>query len=141
MRINSSLTSLRCMAAVCAVLLFVSVRAQLVTNDGVQYLQNMTKDMSGDFNDLSNTYFLADSLADFNTSTATGHVNWKRYRLSPRQAFNLNGYWPVRMQMLDFPETQYDNDPNLSIQLRFVSPRTVRVTMLTTPPDTAVPPT
>ena len=133
MRINSSLTSLRCMAAVCAVLLSVSVRAQLVTNDGVQYLQNMTKDMSGDFNDLSNTYFLADSLADFNTSTATGHVNWKRYRLSPRQAFNLNGYWPVRMQMLDFPETQYDNDPNLSIQLRFVSPRTVRVTMLTTP--------
>ena len=121
------------MAAVCAVLLSVSVRAQLVTNDGVQYLQNMTKDMSGDFNDLSNTYFLADSLADFNTSTATGHVNWKRYRLSPRQAFNLNGYWPVRMQMLDFPETQYDNDPNLSIQLRFVSPRTVRVTMLTTP--------
>ena len=121
------------MAAVCAVLLSVSVRAQLVTNDGVQYLQNMTKDMSGDFNDLSNTYFLADSLADFNTSTATGHVNWKRYRLSPRQAFNLNGYWPVRMQILDFPETQYDNDPNLSIQLRFVSPRTVRVTMLTTP--------
>ena len=133
MRINSSLTSLRCMAAVCAVLLSVSVRAQLVTNDGVQYLQNMTKDMSGDFNDLSNTYFLADSLADFNTSTATGHVNWKRYRLSPRQAFNLNGYWPVRMQMLDFPETQYDNDPNLCIPLRFVSPRTVRVTMLTTP--------
>lgn len=121
------------MAAVCAVLLSASARAQLVTNDGVQYLQNMTKDMSGDFNDLSNTYFLADSLADFNTSTATGHVNWKRYRLSPRQAFNLNGYWPVRMQMLDFPETQYDNDPNLSIQLRFVSPRTVRVTMLTTP--------
>ena len=132
MRINISF-SLRCIAAVCAVLLSVSVRAQLVTNDGVQYLQNMTKDMSGDFNDLSNTYFLADSLADFNTSTATGHVNWKRYRLSPRQAFNLNGYWPVRMQMLDFPETQYDNDPNLSIQLRFVSPRTVRVTMLTTP--------
>ena len=133
MRINISFHSLRCIAAVCAVLLSVSVRAQLVTNDGVQYLQNMTKDMSGDFNDLSNTYFLADSLADFNTSTATGHVNWKRYRLSPRQAFNLNGYWPVRMQMLDFPETQYDNDPNLSIQLRFVSPRTVRVTMLTTP--------
>ena len=133
MRINISFPSLRCIAAVCAVLLSVSVRAQLVTNEGVQYLQNMTKDMSGDFNDLSNTYFLADSLADFNTSTATGHVNWKRYRLSPRQAFNLNGYWPVRMQMLDFPETQYDNDPNLSIQLRFVSPRTVRVTMLTTP--------
>lgn len=116
-----------------AVLVSPATYAQLVTNSGVQYLQNMAKDMSGDFNDLSNTYFLADSLADFDTKTATGLVNWKRYRLSPRQAFNLNGYWPVRMQMLDFPETQYDNDPNLRIQLRFVSPRTVRVTMLTTP--------
>ena len=29
--------------------------AQLQTNAGVQYLQCMPKDMSGDFNDLSNT--------------------------------------------------------------------------------------
>lgn len=35
--------------------------------------------------------------------------------------------------MLDFPATAYDNDPNLKIQVRFVSPRTVRITMLTTP--------
>ena len=35
--------------------------------------------------------------------------------------------------MLDFPETAYDNAPELKFQLRFVSPRTVRITMLTTP--------
>ena len=73
--------------------------AQLQTSAGVQYLQCMPKDMSGEFNDLSNTYFLADSLAGFDVAKGEGMVSWKRYRLSPRQAFNLNGYWPVRMQM------------------------------------------
>ena len=107
--------------------------AQLQTNAGVQYLQNNPKDMSTDFYDLSNTYFLADSLVSFDAATAKGTVNWKRFRLSPRQAFNLNGYWPVRMQMLDFPDTQYDNDPDLQMQLQFIDSRTVRVRMLTTP--------
>ena len=107
--------------------------AQIQTNAGIQYLQCMQKDMSTDFYDLSNTYFLADSLVSFDAGKGEGLVQWKRYRLSPRQAFNLNGYWPVRMQMLDFPDAAYDNDPALSLQIRFVSPRTVRITMLTTP--------
>ncbi|MBR1686943.1 MAG: alpha-xylosidase [Prevotella sp.] len=89
--------------------------------------------MSTDFSDLSNTYFLADSLASFDVAQGTGEVNWKRYRLSPRQAFNTNGYWPVRMQMLDFPDTQYDNDPNLRLQVSFVTPRTLRIRMFTSP--------
>ena len=52
--------------------------AQLTTNQGVQYLQCMQKDMSGDFSDLSNTYFLADSLAAFDAARGEGLVNWKR---------------------------------------------------------------
>ena len=107
--------------------------AQLQTSAGIQYLQCMPKDQSGDFSDLSNTYFLADSLAAFDAAKGEGQVNWKRYRLSPRQAFNLNGYWPVRTQMLDFPDTQYDNDPNLSFKIDFVSPRCVRIRMATSP--------
>ena len=107
--------------------------AQLQTSAGVQYLQCMPKDQSGDFSDLSNTYFLADSLASFDGTKGEGLLNWKRYRLTPRQAFNLNGYWPVRMQMLDFPDTQYDNDPNLSFKIDFVSPRCIRIRMATSP--------
>ena len=110
-----------------------SASAQLQTNAGIQYLQCMPKDMSADFSDLSNTYFLADSLAAFDVTKGEGMVNWKRYRLSPRQAFNLNGYWPVRMQMLDFPDAAYDNDPNLQLKVDFVSPRCVRIRMLTSP--------
>ena len=118
---------------VCLAVASLTAQAQLQTSAGVQYLQCMPKDQSGDFSDLSNTYFLADSLASFDVAKGEGLVNWKRYRLSPRQAFNLNGYWPVRMQMLDFPDTQYDNDPNLSLKIDFVSPRCVRIRMATSP--------
>jgi alpha-D-xyloside xylohydrolase len=107
--------------------------AQIQTNAGVQYLQCMQKDMSTDFYDLSNTYFLADSLVAFDAQKGEGLVQWKRYRLSPRQAFNLNGYWPVRMQMLDFPDAAYENDPALKIKVEWITPRTARIRMLTTP--------
>ena len=121
---------------ICVICTFCSALAtysQIQTNAGVQYLMNIQKDMSTDFSDLSNTYFLADSVASFNAAKATGTVKWNRYRLSPRQAFNLNGYWPVRMEMLDFPSMEYDNDPQLKLQLSFISPRCIRLTMLTTP--------
>lgn len=60
-------------------------------------------------------------------------VNWKRGHLMPRQAFNTNGAQPRKMRMLDFPFTAYENDPNLKFKIDFVTPRTVRIRMLTTP--------
>ena len=116
-----------------------AVSAQIQTNAGVQYLQCMQKDMSTDFYDLSNTYFFADSLVSFDAQKGEGLVQWKRYRMSPRQAFNLNGYWPVRMQMLDFPDAAYDNDPALKIKIEWISPRTARIRMLTTPVEPKTP--
>ena len=121
------------LCAVCVICGSLSAAAQIQTNAGIQYLQCMQKDMSTDFSDLSNTYFLADSLVSFDAAKGEGQVQWKRYRMSPRQAFNLNGYWPVRMQMLDFPDAAYENDPALKIKIEWVSPRTARVRMLTTP--------
>ena len=117
----------------CAMAAALSANAQLHTNNGIEYLQCQARDMSGDFSDLANTYFLADSIAGFDLNKGEGLLNWKRYRLAPRQAFNLNGYWPVRMQMLDFPDTQYDNDPNLGIKIQKIDERTLRVTLFTSP--------
>ena len=54
----------------------------------------------------------------------------------PRQAFNTNGAQPRKMRMLDFPFTAYENDPNLKFKIDFVTPRTVRIRMLTTPGGT-----
>ena len=124
---------LRITALTLAAALSAATMAQPQSFGHTPNLQSQAIDVSTDFTDLANTYFLADSLAGFDTATGVGSVKWKRYRLSPRQAFNLNGTWPVALQMLDFPDAAYDNDPELKMQIRTISPRTVRLTILTTP--------
>ena len=94
--------------------------------------------MSTDFLDLSNTLFFADHLESFDVKSGEGLVNWKRGHLMPRQAFNTNGAQPRKMRMLDFPFTAYENDPNLKFKIDFVTPRTVRIRMLTTPVEPKV---
>ena len=120
---------------ICA-LIFISplpTCAQPQTNAGAPYLLNQPQDCAQDFSDLSNIYFFADSLADFDVAAGKGKIQWDRYRLAPRQAFNSNVIWPQRLHMLDFPDTQYDNDPLLDMELQFVSPRTVRLRIYTSP--------
>lgn len=118
-----------------AMLLFAggNLLAQPHVNDGTSYLMNQPLDMSTDFRDLSNTLFFADHLESFDAKSGEGLVNWKRRHLMPRQAFNTNGAQPRKMRMLDFPFTAYENDPNLKFKIDFVTPRTVRIRMLTTP--------
>ena len=123
-----------------AMLLFAggNLLAQPHVNDGTSYLMNQPLDMSTDFRDLSNTLFFADHLESFDVKSGEGLVNWKRGHLTPRQAFNTNGAQPRKMRMLDFPFTAYENDPNLKFKIDFVTPRTVRIRMLTTPVEPKV---
>ena len=118
-----------------AMLLFAggNLLAQPHVNDGTSYLMNQPLDMSTDFRDLSNTLFFADHLESFDAKSGEVLVNWNRGHLMPRQAFNTNGAQPRKMRMLDFPFTAYENDPNLKFKIDFVTPRTVRIRMLTTP--------
>ena len=118
-----------------AMLLFAggNLLAQPHVNDGTSYLMHQPLDMSTDFRDLSNTLFFADHLESFDAKSGEGLVNWKRGHLMPRQAFNTNGAQPRKMRMRDFPFTAYENDPNLKFKIDFVTPRTVRIRMLTTP--------
>lgn len=108
-------------------------QAQLQINSGSQYLMNQAKNMSTDFGDFTNIFFFADELSSFDVAKASGTVRWKRYTLESRQAFNTNTVLPVPLKMQDFPFTAYVNDPELRFSIDFVSPRTVRVRMLTTP--------
>ena len=123
-----------------AMLLFAggNLLAQPHVNDGTSYLMNQPLDMSTDFRDLSNTLFFADHLESFDVKSGEGLVNWKRGHLMPRQAFNTNGAQPRKMRMLDFPFTAYENDPNLKFKIDFVTPRTVRIRILTTPVEPKV---
>jgi alpha-D-xyloside xylohydrolase len=107
------------------------VVGQLSLNGGQQYLLNQAVDMSADFADMSNVFFFADSLAQFDTSSASGKIKWKRHNVVPRQAFNTNGQWQVPLDMLDFPTPAYDNDPVLDFDIDFISERTIRLRVYT----------
>lgn len=110
-----------------------SSSAQLTTNNGVPYLQNMAVDMSGQFGDPTNTYFCADSLVNFDTTTGWGTLQWTRHQVQPRQAFNLNGYWINPLKNLDFPEPAYDQSPQLKFKVEPVNERVIRLRVYTTP--------
>ncbi len=90
-------------------------------------------DGSTDFRNFKNTFFFADKLASFDPATGKGKINWKRSTLYTRQAFEVNTIFPQDMKMLDFPGAAYEQNPELSFHIDFVSPRTVRIRFLTTP--------
>lgn len=90
-------------------------------------------DMSLDFKDFHNTFFFADKLASFNAADGKGKITWKRSSLYTRQAFNVNTILPQDLKMLDFPGEAYEQDPDLDFTIDFITPRTLRIRMLTTP--------
>ena len=118
-----------------SLLLFSSVKvvAQININGGAPNLMNQAKDVSTDFGDFTNTLFFADKLSAFDPTSASGTIQWKRKTLYARQAFNTNTVLPQDLQMLDFPGTAYTNNPDLSFTIDFITPRTLRIRMLTTP--------
>ena len=113
--------------------------AQLSLNNGAPYLMNGAHDQRVAFSDFSSVFFVADSLSEFDAARGEGLVRWARYRLEPRQAFNTNTVVMDRLEMKDFPASGYYNDPEFRFRLDFVSPRTVRLRMLTSPAAPACP--
>ena len=94
---------------------------------------NMSKDMSTDFNDFTNLFFFPDKLSSYDLNTGIGTIEWKRKNLYTRQAFNTNTILPQDLTMLDFPNTEYENNPKLKFRVDFISPSTVRIRMFTSP--------
>ena len=90
-------------------------------------LQNEPVDVSPDFRDFSDLYYLADKLADFDPATASGKITYQRAEYFTRQAFDnmLAVIKPVGLN--EFPEDQYAVNPTLPFSIEFVSPRTLRI--------------
>jgi len=90
-------------------------------------LLNAPIDISGDFKDFTNTYYLADSLSKFDPATATGELTYKRYNYNTRQAFDnmLGVLSPAKAN--EFPSTEYAASPALPFSVQFVSDRTIRI--------------
>ncbi|PZX16397.1 alpha-D-xyloside xylohydrolase [Breznakibacter xylanolyticus] len=90
-------------------------------------LQNEPVDISRDFYNFTNTYYLADSLAGFDPSTGKGALVYRRHEYSTRMAFNnmLGVLRPVLPN--EFPTGEYAVSPSLPIEIDFVSEKTVRI--------------
>lgn len=90
-------------------------------------LQNEPIDISSDFASFKNTYYLADSLANFDPETGSGQIVYKRYEYATRMAFNnmLGVLSPVEAN--EFPTYEYEAQPTLPFHIEFSSPRTVRI--------------
>jgi len=92
-------------------------------------LLNEPVDISGDFRDFSNLYYLADRLADYDPVSCRGKITYQRSEYFTRQAFDnmLAVIKPVVPN--EFPEDEYQANPSLPFSIEFVSPRTIRIRM------------
>ena len=90
-------------------------------------LLNDPIDVSGDFRDFSDTYYLADKLAEFDPVTHSGTITYQRSQYFTRQAFDnmLAVIRPVVAN--EFPEIEYAANPSLPFSIDFVSPKTLRI--------------
>src|SRR5689334_13756237 len=94
-------------------------------------LINEPIDISPDFKNFTNTYFIADSLASFDPATGSGTVQWQRNRYFRRYAFD-NDLAALRpSQSLVFPQSEYAINPVLPFSIQFISPRSFRIQMKT----------
>ncbi|MCC6282389.1 MAG: alpha-xylosidase, partial [Saprospiraceae bacterium] len=105
-----------------------------------QRVLNEPIDISGDFRELNNTYFVADSLAGFNPATGAGQLVWQRSLYSVNHAFDnmMVGLRPAGPN--EFPSGEYAPNPALPFSIEFVSPRTVRIRAQTGPQYAAAEP-
>lgn len=103
------------------------------------YLVNEPIDISPDFRNFTNNYFIADSLVSFDPSTMSGTIQWQRNKYVRRFAFNNDLATLRPAKSVVFPETEYPVNPVLPFSIQFISPRSFRIrikTGLTTHEDT-----
>jgi alpha-D-xyloside xylohydrolase len=96
-------------------------------------LLNEVVDVSADFRDYTNAYYLANTLASFDPATASGAINWQRSQLTPRLAFNNMEPRLGPASGSVFPGNEYATNPALPFSLEFITPRTVRIRIHTGP--------
>jgi alpha-D-xyloside xylohydrolase len=119
-------------AWLCAGIL-ISSAGRLAAANPAPPLLNEPVDVSSDFRDFSNLYYLADRLAAFDPATGTGTITWQRSEYLTRQAFDnmLAVIKPVAPN--EFPENEYAANPTLPFSIEFVSPRTLRIRLTSGP--------
>ncbi len=104
---------------VCALQLFAASPALALLNEPV--------DISRDFRDFSDTYYLADQLAAFDPATHSGKIRYQRAQYFTRQAFDNMLAVLKAVEPNEFPANEYEASPELPFSVEFVSPKTLRI--------------
>lgn len=84
-------------------------------------------DISRDFREMENVYFVGSRLTDFDAARGSGNLVWDRYLRGATLSFNKIDVGLTRGKGTEFPGTEYDENPALPFSIAFVSPRTVRL--------------
>jgi alpha-D-xyloside xylohydrolase len=113
-------------ACLCAGLAVGATRPLTAGNPALPLL-NEPIDVSADFRDLSDTYYLADKLAEFDPVTHSGRISYQRSQYFTRQAFNNMLAMVKAVGPNEFPGNEYAADPALPFAIEFVSPKTLRL--------------
>lgn len=110
----------------------------LLVQTGFAQLQNSgilnePPDISSDFSDMRNTFFVAEDLTFFDPETGQGKLRFMRHNLATKQAFDnmLMGLNPAPAN--EFPTTEYEVSPEHPFSIEFISGRTVRIRMTSGP--------
>ena len=90
-------------------------------------IYNEPVDISLDFQDFKNTYYLSGDMISFDPGSGTGRIIYNRHEYSTRQAFNNMLARLVPVPANEFPGNEYAASPELPFSLEFVSPRTIRL--------------
>ena len=88
---------------------------------------NEPPDISKDFEDFRNTYYLADELASFDPESGKGSLRYLGHNYATRQAFDNMLSKLVPVEANEFPATEYEVSPELPFSIEFVSERTLRI--------------
>jgi len=90
-------------------------------------------DISGDFRNFANSYYLADQLTDFDPAAHAGKIVWQRAQYAVRHAFDNDLVLIGATKPNEFPENEYAANPEMPFSIDFVSPRTLRIRMTSGP--------
>jgi len=101
------------------------------TNHQPQHLLAAPVDPYDDFYHMANTFFLADTLGEFDAASASGKIKWTRNHMYPRVAFNRFCGNLRPFEGLTFPDIEYAKNPVLPFSIEFVSSRTLRLRVRT----------
>ena len=89
-------------------------------------------DVSSEFSKGENVYFVGDRVTAFDSATGIGALEWKRYARRTFFSFNKMDRTLTPDRGNEFPP-EYEENPALPFAIEFVSPRTIRLRMNTSP--------